>query len=119
MPLIKARTRGKQLVRHITRLDRETNETLYAYAHFLGEPTEYVLNQLVDTVLAKDKEFVAWRVEHHESCVTGERRTGRSARRNAAAEPDGFWPTWAAPPVRRWRSVVLKGEHEEERTHAA
>ena len=40
MPLIKARTRGKQLVRHITRLDRETNETLYVYAHFLGEPTE-------------------------------------------------------------------------------
>ena len=38
MSLIKARTRGKQLVRHITRLDRETNETLYAYAHFLGEP---------------------------------------------------------------------------------
>ena len=37
MPLIKARTRGKQLVRHITQLDRETNETLYAYAHFLGE----------------------------------------------------------------------------------
>ena len=35
MSLIKARTRGKQLVRHIT-LDRETNETLYAYAHFLG-----------------------------------------------------------------------------------
>jgi hypothetical protein len=34
MPLIKPRTRGKQLVRHIARLDRETNETLYAYAHF-------------------------------------------------------------------------------------
>ena len=70
MPLIKARTRGKQLVRHITRFDRETNETLYAYAHFLGEPTEYVLNQLVDTMLAKDKEFVAWRAEHPESYVT-------------------------------------------------
>ena len=69
MPLIKARTRGKQLVRHITRFDRETNETLYAYAHFLGEPTEYVLNQLVDTMLAKDKEFVAWRAEHPESYV--------------------------------------------------
>ena len=67
MPLIKARTRGKQLVRHITRLDRETNETLYAYAHFLGEPTEYVLNQLVDTVLAKDREFMTWRAEHPES----------------------------------------------------
>jgi hypothetical protein len=82
MPLIKARTRGKQLVRHITRFDRETNETLYAYAHFLGEPTEYVLNQLVDTMLAKDREFVAWRAEHPESYVT--RRVPhrpRSARR--------------------------------------
>jgi hypothetical protein len=70
MPLIKARTRGKQLVRHITRFDRETNETLYAYAHFLGEPTEYVLNQLIDTMLARDKEFVAWRADHPESYVT-------------------------------------------------
>ena len=64
MSLIKPRTRGKQMVRLITRLDRENNETLYAYAQFLGEPTEYVLNQLIDTVLAKDKDFVAWRAEH-------------------------------------------------------
>jgi hypothetical protein len=69
MPVIKPRTRGKQLVRHITRLDRENNETLYAYAHFLGEPTDYVLNQLVETVLAKDKDFVAWRVHHAASFV--------------------------------------------------
>jgi hypothetical protein len=32
--LIKPRTRGKQLVKHRTRLDRQNNETLYAYAHF-------------------------------------------------------------------------------------
>ena len=63
MPLIKPRTRGKQLVRHIARLDRENNETLYAYAAFLGESTEYVLNQVIDTVLAKDKEFVKWRAD--------------------------------------------------------
>src|SRR5204863_5835241 len=69
MPVIKPRTRGKQLVRHITRLDRENNETLYAYAQFLGEPTEYVLNQLIESVLAKDKEFLAWRAEHSESYV--------------------------------------------------
>lgn len=69
MPVIKPRTRGKQIVRHITRLDRETNETLYAYAEFLGEPTEYVLNQLIDSVLAKDKDFVAWRAEHPDSYV--------------------------------------------------
>src|SRR6266542_2324643 len=78
MPVIKARTRGKQLVRHITRLDRENNEALYAYAHFLGEPTDYVLNQVIDTVLAKDKEFHTWRAEHPESFVP---RPGGRARR--------------------------------------
>jgi hypothetical protein len=69
MALIKPRTRGKRLVRHRTRLDYETNETLYAYAHFLSESTEYVLNQLIDTVLAKDKDFVQWRASHPESYV--------------------------------------------------
>ena len=80
MPLIKPRTRGKQLVRHIARLDRETNETLYAYAHFLGEPTDYVLNQVIDTVLAKDKEFHAWRGAHSESFVP---RSSNHARRSS------------------------------------
>ena len=69
MPLIKPRTRGKQFVRHVTRLERENNETLHAYAQFLGESVEYVVNQVVDTVLAKDKEFVAWRAAHPQSCV--------------------------------------------------
>ena len=53
MPLIKPRTRGKQVVRRIVRLDRETNETLFAYAHFLGESTDYVLNEVIDTVLGQ------------------------------------------------------------------
>jgi hypothetical protein len=69
MPLIKPRTRGKQFVRLITRLEHENNETLHAYGRFLGEPVDYVLNQLIDTVLARDKEFVSWRAEHQESCV--------------------------------------------------
>jgi hypothetical protein len=69
MPLIKPRTRGKQLVKHRTRLDSENNETLYAYAHFLGESPEYVLNQVIDTVLARDKEFVKWRESHQGSYV--------------------------------------------------
>src|SRR5581483_8601902 len=69
MPLIKPRTRGKQVVRRIVRLDRETNETLFAYAHFLSESTDYVLNEVIDTVLARDKEFLSWRAEHRESFV--------------------------------------------------
>jgi hypothetical protein len=81
MALIKPRTRGKQLVRHRTRLDWETNETLYAYAHFIGEPTEYVLNQVIDTVLAKDKDFLLWRATHPDSFVPrrmARQQTGRS-----------------------------------------
>ena len=40
MPVIKARTRGKHVVRHITRLDRENLETLHAYAAFSPKPPE-------------------------------------------------------------------------------
>ncbi len=80
MPVIKPRTTQKQLVRHITRLYRENNETLFAYARFLGEPTEYVLNQLVENVLAKDKDFVTWREENPGSHVPkpGERKKPRA-----------------------------------------
>ena len=69
MPVIKPRTRGKRVVRHIARLDQENNETLHAYAAFIAEPTDYVLNQLVESVLGRDKEFVAWREQHAESFV--------------------------------------------------
>jgi hypothetical protein len=79
MPLIKPRTRGKQLVKHRTRLDCQNNETLYAYAQFLGESTEYVLNQVIDTVLARDKEFVKWRGVHQGSYVPRSKdRPGRT-----------------------------------------
>ena len=57
MPPIKPRTTQKHYVRHITRLFRENNETLFAYTAFVGESTEYVLNQLVDSVLSKDRGF--------------------------------------------------------------
>src|SRR5204862_1565155 len=68
-PVIKPRTTQKQFVRHITRLYRENNELLFAYAKFIAEPTEYVLNQLVENVLGRDKDFQAWRAEHPESYV--------------------------------------------------
>ena len=82
MPLIKPRTRGKQILRHIARLDRENTETLHAYAAFLGESADYVLNQVIDTVLAKDKEFVQWRAEHshsHMPHAVSRMRRGRGA----------------------------------------
>lgn len=80
MSLIKPRTRGKHMVRLVTRLDRDNQETLHAYAQFICEPVEYVLNELIDTVLAKDKDFAKWRAEHPDSCVpTPTTRRGRQA----------------------------------------
>lgn len=69
MSVIKPRTRGKRLLKHQTRLDEVNQETLYAYAAFLEESTEYVLNEVIDLVLGKDKEFVRWRAEHPQSFV--------------------------------------------------
>ena len=96
MPLIKPRTRGKQMVRRIVRLDRETNETLFAYAHFLGESTDYVLNEVIDTVLAKDKEFLAWRAENRASFVppppASQPVRKRRSRRRAEAQPSAAEP---------------------------
>ena len=90
MPLIKPRTRGKAFARLNTRLERENNETLYAYAEFLGEPVEYVLNQLIDTVLGKDKEFVTWRADHPQSYVPSRRPARvRKVRSSAAMTRDG------------------------------
>jgi hypothetical protein len=85
MSVIKPRTRGKRLVKHNTRLDEQNQETLYAYAQFIGESTEYVINQLIDTVLAKDKEFVQWRADHPQSCVP--RPVARPHKRAHRVEP--------------------------------
>lgn len=69
MSIIKPRTRGRVFVPFRARVERENHETLYAYAAFIGEDAEYVVNAMIDTVLAKDKEFAAWRADHGESFV--------------------------------------------------
>ena len=102
MPLIKPRTRGKQIVRHITRLDRENNETLYAYAHFLGEPTEYVLNQ-VDRHRPRQGQGlprVARRASGSRSC------RDRTSRTDAARDP-----TSTAHRHRRRQAAARRSRH--------
>jgi hypothetical protein len=70
---------------------------LFAYAGFIGESTEYVLNQLVETVLAKDRDFQTWHADHPGTHVPtpGSRRTGR-ARAFATAIPERGHATAAA-----------------------
>lgn len=61
MPLIKPRTRRIQVFRHICRLQQPNRDSLLAYAKFINESPDYVLNQLIETTLARDRDFLAWR----------------------------------------------------------
>ena len=50
-------------MRHICRLQEPNRDALVLYARFIGDTTDYVLNQLIDTTIAKDREFVIWRAD--------------------------------------------------------
>ena len=69
MPLIKARANRVRIVRHICRLQEPNRDTLVLYARFIGDTPDYVLNQLLATTLAKDRDFLAWRTEHADEVV--------------------------------------------------
>ena len=47
------------------------------YARFIGDTVDYVLNQLVDSTLLKDRDFLAWRAE--QPAVSPTEATGREA----------------------------------------
>lgn len=80
MSVIRSRVSGAELR---ALFEPHTTEILYAYAAFVGESVTYVLTQLVDTVLANDQEFVAWRTTHPGTFAppSAGRSEGRSSRR--------------------------------------
>ena len=63
MSLIKPRTNRVRTVRHISRLQEPNRDALVQYARFIGDTADYVLNQLIDTTLLKDRDFITWRSE--------------------------------------------------------
>jgi hypothetical protein len=100
MPTIKPRTRQKHSVRHITRLYFENNETLFAYAAFIDERTDYVLNQLIETVLARDRDFQEWLAAHPGSHVPAPGSSRPSRRRTGSRPPtDGARPRAVVAPA--------------------
>jgi hypothetical protein len=80
MPAIRPHTKQKHLVHHITRLFRENNDTLFAYAAMMGESTEYVLNELVATVLPETATFSVARRTSRSACAAPRRPTRASHR---------------------------------------
>ncbi len=67
MSIIKPRARGKLRIDERIRFDSANRETLFAYAAFLDEDVDYVVNQLIESVLDRDREFAAWRAQHQQS----------------------------------------------------
>jgi hypothetical protein len=56
-------------MRHICRLQEPNRDALLLYARFIGDTADYVLNQLIDSTIAKDRDFLAWRAEHPQETV--------------------------------------------------
>jgi hypothetical protein len=57
-------------VRHIARLQEPNRDALVLYARFIGDSVDYVLNQLIETTLVKDRDFMTWRAEHPDEAMT-------------------------------------------------
>ena len=88
MSLITPRTDFVRTVRHISRLQEPNRDALVQYARFIGDTADYVLNQLIDTTLLKDRDFITWRAEQPPQPATA------AAERQvvAAADPLGERP---------------------------
>jgi hypothetical protein len=63
MPVIKARPNRIRSVRHISRLQEPNRDALLMYARFIGDTPDYVLNQIIEQTLLKDRDFITWRAE--------------------------------------------------------
>ena len=74
MSIIKPRANRVSTVRHIARLQEPNRDALVQYARFIGDTADYVLNALIDTTLAKDRDFIAWRAEQPASPSSGQPR---------------------------------------------
>ena len=81
MPIIKARPNRVRTLRHICRLQEPNRDALVLYARFIGDSADYVLNQLIESTLAKDRDFLGWRAEHpNETATAPQRRQSATAR---------------------------------------
>ena len=87
MPLIKARANRVRIVRHICRLQEPNRDTLVLYARFIGDTPDYVLNQLLASTLAKDRDFLAWQAEHPGEVVASATPPSHAAAKAAGKGP--------------------------------
>ncbi|MCC7241566.1 MAG: hypothetical protein IT180_06550 [Acidobacteria bacterium] len=86
MPLIKARANRVRTLRHICRLQEPNRDTLVLYARFIGDTPDYVLNQLIETTIKKDRDFLEWQAQHSRDVAVGAAPRSHHDLRGAAKE---------------------------------
>ena len=86
MPIIKARPNRVRSVRHISRLQEPNRDALVLYARFIGDTADYVMNQLIETTIAKDRDFLAWRADHPADIAPNTTRRRATSAPNVDAE---------------------------------
>jgi hypothetical protein len=69
MPIVKPRAHKVDVVRHDTRLLETNRDVVLFYAEFIQEKPDYVVNRLIETTIARDREYLAWRVKHPEITI--------------------------------------------------
>ena len=95
MPPIKTRANRVGIVRHICRLQEPQRDALVLYARFIGNTTNYVLKQLIETTIAKDREVCG--LPLNTKRVTSGARRARWNQRLAREEPSTRLSTDADP----------------------
>ena len=86
MPIIKPRPNRVESVQYACRLQEPNRDALVLYARFIGDTADYVLNQLIDSTIAKDRDFLAWRAEHPNEMAAKSNGAERSAMAPASAD---------------------------------
>jgi hypothetical protein len=76
-------------MRHLYHLQEPNRDALVLYARFIGDSVDYVLNQLIETTLVKDRDFVAWRHAHPDEVVM------QTSRRTSDLHHPLHWPSRA------------------------
>jgi hypothetical protein len=99
MPIIKPRAHKVDSVRHDSRLLEPNRDALVLYAEFIEEKPDYVLNRLIETTVAKDREYLDWRVKHPEitaAMILARDRRRRPSKARAASQAPAQTPVATA-----------------------
>jgi hypothetical protein len=69
MPIIRTRPNRLRSVRHICRLQEPNRDALVLHPRCIDDSGDYVLNHVIETILAKGRDFLVWRGEDPQKAV--------------------------------------------------